>query len=241
MSNPAQGRSSRHTVSKAGEVFAGNLSHFGHNSGRSGAPLDNAVLRFITVGVPVKGAATLMAAASVTAATGATINKTAGVGTMHGGILLGRKIQVTSSGNDSANVMTISGADGSGRPQKEQLTLANAGVVTSNKGWSYIVSVKVSADTAGTISIGTVDIFEPPYHLIMKSQISEVKVGDTAVATIAGKLTVGVTAAQTGTNGSPKGLIDLSASSLSDLDVLTIDMMVFRGDNEEGFGNAAWE
>ncbi len=240
MSNSAQGRTSRHTVSKAGEIFAGNLIHTGHNSGRPGAPLDNAVLRFITKGVPVKGAATVLAAVAITAADGASIGLTVGVETMHEGIYLGRKISATSSGNDSTVVMTVEGADGSGRPQRELLTLANAGAVISAKAWSYISRVSVSADSAGTVSLGTVDIFEPPYRLLYKSQISEVKVGDTAVATIAGKLTVGVTAAQSGTNGSPKGILDLSASGLADLDVLTVDMSVFRGDSEEGFGNAAF-
>jgi hypothetical protein len=71
----------------------------------------------------------------------------------------GRQISVTAAANDSARTLTITGTDSDGNAQTETMTGAELNITTteSAKYWNTVTQVSVDDDTAGNISVGTVD------------------------------------------------------------------------------------
>jgi len=67
----------------------------------------------------------------------------------------GRRVIVTSAGNDSAITFAISGTDVTGNPISETLTGANATAAQSALDYATITSIKPSAAVASTVTIGT--------------------------------------------------------------------------------------
>ena len=64
-------------------------------------------------------------------------------------------ITLTSAGNDSSLTASITGTDIFGYTQTEDLTMANAGVVSSAKTYKTVTAIAVSgAGTVGTLSVG---------------------------------------------------------------------------------------
>ena len=75
-----------------------------------------------------------------------------------GGFEMASAITLTSSGNDSALTATITGTDVFGNAQTEDLTMANAGVVTSAKSYKTVTAIDVSgAGTVGTLEVGILE------------------------------------------------------------------------------------
>ena len=67
-------------------------------------------------------------------------------------------ITLTSSGNDSALTASITGTDVFDNSQTEDITMANAGVVTSVKSFKTVTSIDVSgAGTVGTLEVGILE------------------------------------------------------------------------------------
>ena len=72
-----------------------------------------------------------------------------------GGFEMASAITLTSSGNDSALTASITGTDVLGYAQTEDLTMANAGVVSSAKTYKTVTSITVDgAGTVGTLEVG---------------------------------------------------------------------------------------
>ena len=72
-----------------------------------------------------------------------------------GGFEMASMITLTSSGNDSALTASITGTDVLGYAQTEDLTMANAGVVSSAKTYKTVTSITVDgAGTVGTLEVG---------------------------------------------------------------------------------------
>ena len=72
-----------------------------------------------------------------------------------GGFEMASMITMTSAGDDSGLTATITGTDIFGYTQTEDLTMANAGVVSSAKTYKTVTSIAVSgAGTVGTLSAG---------------------------------------------------------------------------------------
>ena len=72
-----------------------------------------------------------------------------------GGFEMASAITLTSSGNDSALTASITGTDVFDYTQTEDLTMANAGVVSSAKTYKTVTSITVDgAGTVGTLEVG---------------------------------------------------------------------------------------
>jgi len=90
----------------------------------------------------------------VTFVSAAVIANVSGI-TAVGGVQSASQITLTSSGNDSALTATITGTDVLNNAQSEDLTMANAGIVTSASIYQTISSITVSgAGTVGTLEVG---------------------------------------------------------------------------------------
>ena len=78
--------------------------------------------------------------------------------TSDGGFEAASVITLTSAGNDSARTATITGTDVLGNTQTEDLTMGNAGAVTSTKTFKTVSSIAVDGSgTAGTLSVGVIE------------------------------------------------------------------------------------
>ena len=74
-----------------------------------------------------------------------------------GGINSSSVITLTSSGNDSALTASITGTDVLGNVSSEDLTMANAGIVSSVNTYQTMTSITVSgAGTVGTLEVGVI-------------------------------------------------------------------------------------
>lgn len=78
------------------------------------------------------------------------------------GAAAGRCVSLTSVSNLSAINFTIRGYDIYGNPQTQTMAGPNNNTVNSLKAWKWITSVTPSGTNAGTLSVGTADIFEFP-------------------------------------------------------------------------------
>ena len=78
--------------------------------------------------------------------------------TSDGGFEAASVITLTSSGNDSALTASITGTDVLGNAQTEDLTMGNAGLVTSVKTYKTVTSITVSGSgTVGTLEVGVIE------------------------------------------------------------------------------------
>ena len=78
--------------------------------------------------------------------------------TSDGGFEAASVITLTSGGNDSALTASITGTDVLGNAQTEDLTMGNAGLVTSVKTYKTVTSITVSGSgTVGNLEVGVVE------------------------------------------------------------------------------------
>mgnify|MGYP003112362508 CR=1 FL=1 len=78
--------------------------------------------------------------------------------TSDGGFEMASVITLTSAGNDSARTATITGTDVLGNTQTEDVTMGNAGAVSSTKTFKTVTSITVDGSgTAGTLSVGVIE------------------------------------------------------------------------------------
>lgn len=73
--------------------------------------------------------------------------------------IAGIRIGITSAGSDSGRTFTVTGRDDLGRDATEAITGADVGTAESTTYWSYISGITTDDDTAGAITVGTVDEF----------------------------------------------------------------------------------
>jgi len=74
-------------------------------------------------------------------------------------VALARCVSLTSAANLSGLTFTVRGFDVYGYKMTETITGPNANTVNGQKAWKYIISVTPSATNAGTVSVGTSDIY----------------------------------------------------------------------------------
>lgn len=78
---------------------------------------------------------------------------------------LARNVRLTSGGNDSGITFTVSGYDVYGYPQTETITGANVGVASGKKAFKWVTGVTHTGSVAGTLTIGTGDVFGFPLRV----------------------------------------------------------------------------
>lgn len=75
---------------------------------------------------------------------------------------LARNVRLVSGGNDSGITFTVSGYDVYGYPQTEAITGANAGTASGKKAFKWVTGVTHTGSVAGTLTIGTGDVYGFP-------------------------------------------------------------------------------
>ena len=101
-------------------------------------------------------------AASQTPAAGGTQNLTLGGALTSGGVYTSadggaRQLVITAAANDSARTFTVTGTDADGKAQTEAIAGPNATTAESTKYFLTVTQIAVDDDTAGAITVGTVD------------------------------------------------------------------------------------
>lgn len=91
--------------------------------------------------------------------------------TVTGGIAIldtARRVLITSGGNDSGKIFTISGFpdDNMNTPISETLAGGNAAAVQSQRDYKRISSIKISAASAGTVIVGTDTVGSSPWQSV---------------------------------------------------------------------------
>jgi len=78
---------------------------------------------------------------------------------------LARAVRITSGGSDSGINFTVNGYDVYGYPMTQTLAGAAIGVVTTTKCFKFITSITHTGTVAGTLSVGTADVFGFPLRV----------------------------------------------------------------------------
>lgn len=128
------------------------------------------------------------------------------------GAAVGRAVSLTSGSNLSAINFTFRGYDLYGRPQTETFAGPNNNTVNGKKGWKWLVSVTPNGTNAGTVSVGTADIFEFPIRADRFSQV-EIWYNETAISANTGFVAADATSPGTATTGSPRGTYAVQSAS----------------------------
>lgn len=66
----------------------------------------------------------------------------------------GRKVTITSAGNDSGRTFTVTGTDENGNAQTESITGPNIGTSTGTKNFLTVTQIAIDAAAAGAITAG---------------------------------------------------------------------------------------
>lgn len=122
-----------------------------------------------------------------------------------------RAIRYVSGSDDTGIAFTATGFDFYGQPQTETTTGAN-GTATSKKTWKSITGVTHTGSVAGTLTIGTTDIFGLPVSIANTGYILS-HIWDNVLADNAGTLVVADTATATATTGDVRGTYAQSGSA----------------------------
>lgn len=155
---------------------------------------------------PGAGAIVLAAGAGVTAVVDAS-------GTTRYTLDVPRAIRYVSGSDDSGITFTATGYDFYGQPQTETTTGSNAGTATGKKAWQSITGITHSGSVAGTLTVGTTDVFGLPVYIADAAYIIQVKWNNTLAAD-AGTLVVGdATSPATATTGDVRGTYTPSANA----------------------------
>lgn len=101
-------------------------------------------------------------AASQTPAAGGVQNLTLGGALTSGGVYTSadggaRQLVITAAANESARTFTVTGTDADGKAQTEAIAGPNATTVESTKYFLTVTQISTDDDTAGAITVGTVD------------------------------------------------------------------------------------
>lgn len=123
-----------------------------------------------------------------------------------------RNLRFTSAGNDTGITFTVAGFDVYGVPMTETITGANIGIASGLKAFFSVTTITASGASAGTVSIGTGDVFGLPYFVRDAGMV--VKAGWAgALAQDAGTFTAGVSTTPSATTGDVRGTYLPSSAS----------------------------
>ena len=146
---------------------------------------------------PGAGAITLRAGTGITAVTvgGATVYQTD----------VPRNVTITSGGVDTGITFTVTGYDFYGQAMSEAITGASSTIASGKKAFYQVAVVTHTGSVAGTVIVGTGDVFGLPFVCADKTQCIGVQWNNT-LAKDAGTLTVAdTTATATTTTGDVRG------------------------------------
>lgn len=157
---------------------------------------------------PGAGAVVLVAGAGVTATVDA-------FGVTRYTLDVPRAIRLVSGSDDSGITYTVSGFDFYGQAQTEAITGANAGTATGKKTWQSVTGITHTGSVAGTLTVGTTDIFGLPYAISDAGYILQVKWNNTLAANAGTFVAADATTPATTTTGDVRGTY-LQAGAASD-------------------------
>lgn len=126
--------------------------------------------------------------------------------------MLSRALRITSGGNDSGITFNVRGFDVFGFPMSENITGANAGIATGAKAWKYITSITPSAAAAGTVKVGTADIFGFPLR-IDRFAYADIVWNNAAITANTGFVAAVTTSPATTTTGDVRGTYAVQSAS----------------------------
>lgn len=150
---------------------------------------------------PAAGAITLTAGAGVTASV---VNGQTRYVLDATNTNLARAVRIVSGGDDSGITFTVSGYDIYGAAMTETITGANVGTATGKKAFKSITGVTHTGTVAGTITIGTTDIFGFPVAVTNAGYIIVAK-WDSVLAANAGTFVAADATTATATTGDVRG------------------------------------
>lgn len=153
----------RHTITRADEVYAGNVHYSPYSpDGRAGIKLD--VLKVVDLGVPVT-ASTEGIANDVTTYTNSTVTLTA-ADLLLTSLDVPRNVQVVAATTAHTQVVTISGTDYYGEVMTEALTLNGTTAVTGAKAFYGLTGASIPPGAAAsTVDIGWGDKLGLPFRI----------------------------------------------------------------------------
>lgn len=125
---------------------------------------------------------------------------------------VGRAVSLTSASNLSGLNFTIRGYDVYGAPMTQTLAGPNNNTVNTTKCFKWIASVTPSATNAGTVSVGTADIFEFPLLVRRFSQV-EIWWNEAAITANTGFVTADTTSPATVSTGDTRGSYAVQSAS----------------------------
>lgn len=125
---------------------------------------------------------------------------------------LARNVRITSGGNDSGITFTVSGYDVYGYPQTEAITGANIGVASGKKAFKWVTAVTHTGSVAGTVTIGTGDVYGFPLRVDSFGYCYIVWNGS-AITASTGFLAADTTNPATATTGDVRGTYAVQSAS----------------------------
>lgn len=134
-----------------------------------------------------------------------------------------RCISLTSTSNLSGLNVLLTGYDIYGQKMTQLLSGPNNTTVNTTKAFSSLLSAVPTATNAGTMSIGTSDIFGLPYYMADAGYIVSAKWANT-LAQNAGTFVAGVTTAATSSTGDVRGTFAQAGAASNGANRLVIAM-----------------
>lgn len=126
-----------------------------------------------------------------------------------------RAVRLVSGSDDSGITYTVSGYDFYGQAQTEAITGANAGTATGKKAFSSVTGITHTGSVAGTLTVGTTDVFGLPYAISDAGYIVQAKWNNTLAANAGTFVAADATTPATTTTGDVRGTY-LQAGAASD-------------------------
>lgn len=125
---------------------------------------------------------------------------------------LARNVRIVSGGNDSGITFTVSGYDVYGYPMTETITGANAGTASGKKAFKWVTGVTHTGSVAGTVTIGTGDVFGFPLRADSFGYVYIIW-NNTAVTASTGFTAADTTSPATATTGDVRGTYAVQSAS----------------------------
>lgn len=115
-----------------------------------------------------------------------------------------RAVRIVSGGDDSGITFTVSGFDAYGAAMSETITGAAIGTATGKKAFMSVTGVTHTGTVAGTLTIGTTDVFGLPVCVVDATYVINAK-WDSTLAANAGTFVAAVTTTASPTTGDVRG------------------------------------
>ena len=224
----------RHTISKAGLIYGGDVVLPGHSGGRIGAPMGTLFVRLLFEGL---NAGTVVQVLNASSPVGVPIPINQDLAYRekdYETVMLGPVVSATSVGNETGKKIKLWGADGAGWPVTKEITLANAGAVETPIGWSVVTAIQLDTALVNTVTLATIAKDSLPYRnhnhggdhrwvYLDGSQISSPSIS------------TGRTVEDTITGADARGILDLTGETVSD-SKLHFSIFIDRYSTERAIG-----